>query len=135
LFGGGPLSSVAGDKLVAAGVPIVSLYGGTEFGGPIEVFDEKLGSVAPIRPSTDWAWLKFSKRTAYKMEPEGDGTYNLVIFVSGRLILTTRIYVILTIDKEKDDYELPFYNVAGEKAYATGDLFEPHPTKNGLWRM
>jgi long-subunit acyl-CoA synthetase (AMP-forming) len=31
-FGGGPLSTEVGDKLVSMGCTLVSLYGGTEFG-------------------------------------------------------------------------------------------------------
>ena len=37
--------------------------------------------------------------------------------------------------KETEHYLLAAHNVPGEKAYATSDLFEPHPTKAGLWRM
>ena len=37
--------------------------------------------------------------------------------------------------KETEQYALIMYNVPGEKAYATSDLFEPHPAKEGLWRM
>lgn len=37
--------------------------------------------------------------------------------------------------QETDEYRLAVHNVPGEKAYATADLFEPHPTKAGLWKM
>jgi hypothetical protein len=44
-------------------------------------------------------------------------------------------FVLITYLKETDDYHLAVHNVPGEKAYATSDLFEPHPTRPGLWKM
>ena len=37
--------------------------------------------------------------------------------------------------QEREGYDLAVHNVPGERAYATSDLFEPHPRKAGLWNM
>ncbi|EKM51563.1 uncharacterized protein PHACADRAFT_212203 [Phanerochaete carnosa HHB-10118-sp] len=117
-FAGGPLSQAVGDRLEAAGVPLRSLYGGTEFASPMKIWSEPITPdwLPPITPNGDWAWLEWSSRTKTRMEPQGDGTYELVI--TGH-----------------DDYPIAAYNIPGEKAYATSDLFERHPSKEGLWRM
>ncbi|KAF9238227.1 acetyl-CoA synthetase-like protein [Melanogaster broomeanus] len=52
LFGGGPLPVPIGDALCAAGVPIGSQYGGTEFGGPMLLPDRK--DIA----DGDWLWMR-----------------------------------------------------------------------------
>ena len=48
----------------------------------MKAFDDTPGSLAPIKPGKDWAWLEFSNTIAHRMEPQGDGTYELVVIVS-----------------------------------------------------
>ncbi|GJE88440.1 acetyl-CoA synthetase-like protein [Phanerochaete sordida] len=116
-YGGGPLAQSVGDRLVAAGVRLRSVYGGTEFSGPVKLWPEPLSAAPePLAPSADWAWLAWTAAATARMVPQGDGTYELVLF-------------------DNEEYPLAVYNVHGEKAYATSDLFEPHPTKEGLWKI
>ncbi|GJE92597.1 acetyl-CoA synthetase-like protein [Phanerochaete sordida] len=115
-FGGGPLPQAAGDALVAAGVRVAAAYGGTEFSSPTATWDEARGARAPLVPDADWQWVRWSARASVRMVAQGDGTFELVVC-------------------ENEGYLIPVYNVPGEKAYATADLFEPHPTKEGLWRI
>jgi hypothetical protein len=56
------------------------------------------------------------------------------MWVLSRIISLTHVLNI-NILQETDDNKLAVYNVPEEKAYATSDLFEPHPTKPGLWKM
>ena len=74
------MSIAVGDKLVAAGVPIFQGYGGSEFGNPTQAWDEM--PTSELRQHHDWAWLKFSPVAKVEMDPQGDGTYELVVHVS-----------------------------------------------------
>ncbi|EKM52251.1 uncharacterized protein PHACADRAFT_260494 [Phanerochaete carnosa HHB-10118-sp] len=115
LYGGGPLALSTGDKLVRAGVPLRNGYGGTEFGNPVVPWD-KIPRTS-TRTDPDWAWFRVPVDAPHiKWENQGDGTYELVIY-------------------EIEGYDIAMYNVPGEKAYATSDLFEPHPTKPDLWKI
>ncbi|THG99107.1 hypothetical protein EW026_g3199 [Hermanssonia centrifuga] len=115
-FGGGPLSPKAGDKLVAAGVKITTAYGGTEFGAPAYTFDEDGAQDSEIKPDADWSWLRFSKKPNLRWVPQGDGTYELQILTS-------------------EAFGLAVENLPDTRGYATSDLFVPHPTRKGLWRI
>ncbi|GJE99727.1 acetyl-CoA synthetase-like protein [Phanerochaete sordida] len=116
MYGGGPLAISTGDKLVARGVRLQSEYGGTEFGSPSMAWDD-VPSSSDGRPDPDWMYFRALEQAQnMRWEPQGDGTYELILY-------------------ETDDYDLAVHNVPGERAYATSDLFEPHPTKPGLWRI
>ncbi|EKM50943.1 uncharacterized protein PHACADRAFT_262848 [Phanerochaete carnosa HHB-10118-sp] len=117
VYGGGPLSQSTGLKLVQAGVKLLCGYGGTEFGSPVKVWDESPSAhpTSEVDPALR-QYIQFSKTTTLRWEPQDDGTYEFVIL-------------------ENSGYELAIHNVPGEKAYATSDLFEPHPTREGLWRL
>ncbi|EKM50011.1 uncharacterized protein PHACADRAFT_130503 [Phanerochaete carnosa HHB-10118-sp] len=115
MFGGGPLAVSTGDKLVQMGVRLHSGYGSTEIGNAYVAW----GEIPAIshEPDPNWAWFHASPNTPnVKWDPQGDGTYELVVY-------------------ETDNYDLPVHNVPGERAYATSDLVEPHPTKPNLWRI
>ncbi|EKM60508.1 uncharacterized protein PHACADRAFT_246502 [Phanerochaete carnosa HHB-10118-sp] len=115
LFGGAQLAVSTGDKLVQMGVRLQSTYGGTEFANPSMAWGGVLVTIA--RPNPDWAWFCAPPDAPnIKWEPQGDGTYELIVY-------------------ETDNYDLAVYNVPGERAYATSDLFEPHPTKPDLWKI
>ncbi|GJE96032.1 acetyl-CoA synthetase-like protein [Phanerochaete sordida] len=114
LFGGGPLSAEVGDKMSAAGVPLLCAYGGSEFGNPTLKWDEVPREELVRNP--DWAWMRFSERIKIEWVPQGDGSYELVV-------------------EDSDGYHIDVYNVSGRKAFATSDLWVPHESKPGLWKI
>ena len=80
VFGGGPLSLSVGNRLADAGVPLYGGYGGSEFGNPTLSWDELPDG--ELRHHVDWQWLRFSKAANTVLDHQGDGTYELVIYVS-----------------------------------------------------
>ncbi|KIP12189.1 hypothetical protein PHLGIDRAFT_371020 [Phlebiopsis gigantea 11061_1 CR5-6] len=114
IYGGGPLAHSVGARLVDAGVHLANGYGGTEFGSPMLPWDRVPRSSGA--PDGDWYWFRVAPVANVRFEPQGDGQFELVVV-------------------ETDGYHLAVHNVPGEKAYATADLFEPHPTKAGLWKI
>ncbi|KZT25929.1 acetyl-CoA synthetase-like protein [Neolentinus lepideus HHB14362 ss-1] len=118
-FAGGPLSTKAGDTLVARGVKLNTTYGGTEFGGPSHLYDiiPECKSPGMIPKSLkDRALVRMSDRMKVRWINQGDGTYELQM---------------LTNEKHQPSVE----NVPDTKGYATSDLWEMHPTIAGLWRL
>ncbi|KAJ3525806.1 hypothetical protein NM688_g8348 [Phlebia brevispora] len=117
-FSGGPLSEKNGNKLAAAGVKFFAVYGATEFGAYTDVFDadDSQGPDAPVKTSADWAWFSFCDRVKPRWIPQGDGSYELQF---------------LTWENHHPAIE----NLPDVRGYATSDLFEPHPTKKGLWKI
>ncbi|KAH9946609.1 hypothetical protein B0H21DRAFT_693457 [Amylocystis lapponica] len=117
-FAGGPLSKASGAKLAAAGVSIYSIYGATELGILSVIMD--IGEDATdgaMRTRTDWDWISFPSECNTRWVPQGDGTSELHL---------------LTCATHRPSVE----NLEnGEHGYATSDVFEPHPTKAGLWRI
>jgi acyl-coenzyme A synthetase/AMP-(fatty) acid ligase len=71
-FGGGPLSDELGDNLVARGVKLTSMYGGTEMNAMCQCL--------PVGPQ-EWAWLRFSDAAKPRWIDQGDGTYELQFLV------------------------------------------------------
>ena len=67
-FSGGGLPSALGDLLVDAGVHLISIYGGTEFGPVSRVFrrngDER-----------DWQYIEFTDAVKIRWDPQGDGIF------------------------------------------------------------
>ncbi|EKM50930.1 uncharacterized protein PHACADRAFT_199768 [Phanerochaete carnosa HHB-10118-sp] len=116
IYAGGPLSHSTGSKLFQAGIKLSCVYGGTEFGTPVRIWDESPGSLHTSGVDPAWQYIQIRKTITVRWEPQSDGTYELVI-------------------PETPNHELAMYNIPGEKAYATSDLFEPHPTRKGLWHM
>ena len=78
MYAGGPLSTAVGDELARAGVPLSNMYGGTEFGSPLKPWDQQ----PPETLGRDWAWYIIHEDSNSKFEPQGDGTYELVVHVS-----------------------------------------------------
>ncbi|KAF7798255.1 hypothetical protein EIP86_009472 [Pleurotus ostreatoroseus] len=117
-FGGGPLSLENGSKLIARGVTLVSGYGVTEAGPVAHPFDgfDADPSDPNARTLEDWQWQRISPLTKPRWMPQGDGTYELQF---------------LTCETHQPSVE----NLPDAKGYATSDLWEPHPTKKGLWRI
>ncbi|GJF00095.1 acetyl-CoA synthetase-like protein [Phanerochaete sordida] len=115
IFGGGPLTLATGNRLTQQGVRLQSGYGSTEIGNPTMAWDDF--PTRSERGDPDWMYLRTPPNARnVRWEPQGDGTWELIIV-------------------ETDDYEIAVHNVPGERAYATADLFEPHPTKPDLWRI
>ncbi|KAJ4474509.1 acetyl-CoA synthetase-like protein [Lentinula aciculospora] len=109
IFAGGPLPPATGDRLVSRGVFICSVYGGTEF-----------GCVTTLKLTEDrneWQWHRFSQdKVEISWLPQGDGTFEC------RFIAV-------------DTHPLAVENMSNPRGYATSDLFVPHPTKEGLWKV
>ncbi|PCH33942.1 acetyl-CoA synthetase-like protein [Wolfiporia cocos MD-104 SS10] len=118
IYAGGPLSLANGTKLVEAGVYLCSVYGGTEFGAHSATFDTEPGTLNNPAGKTrqDWQWMQFTDQVNTRWVPQGDGAFELVF---------------LTCPTHQPSKE----NLDEEKGYATSDLWEPHPTKQGLWRI
>ncbi|TFK53343.1 putative aminoadipate reductase [Heliocybe sulcata] len=112
IFGGGPLSRQIGNKLASRGVRLRSGYGGTEFGAVTYFIAPKELAVDPM----EWEYLIFNPRIPVRMAPLEDGKYELQVLHS-------------------DIHPLLVHNLPDVPGYATSDLFEKHPTKEGLWKI
>ncbi|KAG6906942.1 putative NRPS-like protein biosynthetic cluster [Tephrocybe rancida] len=108
-YSGGAVAPKLGDFMFSAGVKLNPGYGGTEFGSPTHAIP---------RPGdeNEWAYMEFSKRSKVRWVPQGDGTYECQF-------LTT------------ETHSLPIENLPDVRGYATSDLWEPHPTKDYLWKI
>ncbi|KAG5723416.1 L-aminoadipate-semialdehyde dehydrogenase large subunit [Termitomyces sp. T112] len=109
-YAGGPLPSKVGNHLSAAGVRLNPIYAGTEFG--------VVSHLLPVKDSPmDWEYLRFYNHTKPRWVPQGDGTFELQLLVRLELDLvkTTRLTDV--------------------QGFATADVFERHPTKEGLWKI
>ncbi|CCM01374.1 uncharacterized protein FIBRA_03424 [Fibroporia radiculosa] len=117
-FCGGPLSSSAGTKLVEAGIHLYPIYGSTEVGGVSDIgYIDYENPETSAENVTEWEYLRFSDLCNIRWDDQGDGSYELVFMRSS---------------KHKPCVEnLP----NGEHGYATSDIFVPHPSKPGLWKI
>ncbi|EAU87887.2 ICS [Coprinopsis cinerea okayama7 len=109
MFAGGALSKSAGDYLVSKGVRTMNLYGTTETGGISKVVPDD---------DTEWEYFRLSEAVVPELDPQGDGTYELILMpgpVSNLILSNT--------------------TVRGIPAYATSDLLIPHPTKPHLYKI
>jgi hypothetical protein len=97
--------------LVREGVHIASVYGGTEFGLPIRVLTSAIG-----RGPQEWMYLEIANQVKPRWVDQKDGSFELQL-------LST------------DAFPLALENLPDVRGYATKDLFVPHPTKKGLWKM
>ena len=126
-----------GDDLVAAGVNIISILGGTEFSALTHVKPKH-----PDRTPEDWAWLEMTERIRkrwVKQEDDESGTYELqilvrLIWIMVLLCIRALIYSAL---QDSDVFAPAVHNAETEDgpAYATSDLYIQHPTKEGMWKM
>ncbi|KAJ3557049.1 hypothetical protein NM688_g1689 [Phlebia brevispora] len=104
-FGGGPLSAENGNKLVAAGVRLVSGYGATEAGPvahPFDGFDADPSNPDAKTPE-DWAWSRMPPLTSPRWVPQGDGTYELQFLTN-------------------ENHQPSVENLPDAKGYATSDF-------------
>ncbi|KZT05734.1 putative aminoadipate reductase [Laetiporus sulphureus 93-53] len=120
-FSGGPVSNASGTRLAAAGVNLYSIYGGTEFGAPVRIFDldDDPHNIRDAKKKTrlDWNYMQFYEKCMPRWVPEVNGLYELQLLSCPGHSLSVE--------------NLP----NGECGYATSDLWEPHPSKPGLWRI
>ncbi|KAF8838011.1 acetyl-CoA synthetase-like protein [Paxillus ammoniavirescens] len=107
-FAGGPLPAKVGDALWAAGVPLCTNYGGTEFGSPFAIANKK--DIA----DGDWSLIRFGDNIEVRWAPQGDDTYECQV-------LST------------ENNRVAVENLPDVRGYATGDLFVKHPTKD-MWK-
>ncbi|KAF8905645.1 hypothetical protein CPB85DRAFT_1315335 [Mucidula mucida] len=109
-FGGGPMSKASGDILAKEGCSLFSIFGITEAG--------VLCTHTPEPPGMNWEYIQMNRALATAFSPQGDGTYELIVISKPY----TEIHVVNT-------------KWEGEDAYATNDLFLPHPTLPGHWKL
>ncbi|THH29838.1 hypothetical protein EUX98_g4346 [Antrodiella citrinella] len=111
IYGGGPLNKHAGDYLVDQGVEIYNMYGSTESGIVYKFLSDS--------PGKDWEYMNFERdNVRIHWEPQGDGLFELIV-LRGPLV----------------DPAVTNLIINGEEAYATSDIFQPHPTKPNYWRI
>ncbi|KAF7293216.1 L-aminoadipate-semialdehyde dehydrogenase [Mycena chlorophos] len=107
-FAGAAVPDDLGDRLVAAGVSLLSVYGTTETGGLLD-------SERDMATDKEWNWLR-ARGLALEyvvMEPRGDDTYEPVV---------------------RDGYPPKIQSNRPDGSYATKDLFKKHPTKENCWK-
>ncbi|KZT19306.1 NAD(P)-binding protein [Neolentinus lepideus HHB14362 ss-1] len=125
VFSGGSLSAKAGDMLLSKGVKFSAAYGGTEFGVPSHLFDmfpDNKATRVPRDPK-DWPWMRLSDRMDVRWVDQGDGTYELQMLAG------------ISIFGTNEKHQLSVENLPDAKGHATFDLWEKHPTIEGLWRI
>lgn len=110
MFGGGPLNKRVGDFLVSQNVTLFNLYGSTEAG--------VLSPIVPAGFNFEWDYIRISAFANVAFVPMEEGKSELVVVPGDANMPSVFNHV----------YE-------GVQAYATSDLFEPHPTKSGYWKV
>ncbi|KAJ6110696.1 NRPS-like enzyme [Penicillium sp. IBT 16267x] len=107
-FGGAPLAPRVGDAL-EADTKVITLFGSSEMG--------LLSSVVPQGEKV-WGYFEWNPAYGVKMDPQGDGLYELII---PRGPDSRRIHGI-------------FHTCPDLKEYHTNDLFVQHPERPELWK-
>jgi len=112
-YGGAPLDEQSGRLLASQGVNLQPAFGATEFAGAIQKPFSSRGSRDPL----DYEWMEFAGNILVEFVPQGDGTFESIM-------LSHALFEPAVVNCE----------VRGVAAFATADLFQPHPEKPGLWR-
>ncbi|KAH0578471.1 hypothetical protein H2248_003619 [Termitomyces sp. 'cryptogamus'] len=110
IYGGGPLATMMGNLLVEAGVPLQPSYGGTEF-GMCTTFVPPAG-----KDPKDWQYMQFNDHMRTRWAPQGDGSFELQLL-------------------SHENHKTMINNLPDVDGYATSDLWCPHPTKKGYWKI
>ncbi|SJL10486.1 uncharacterized protein ARMOST_13872 [Armillaria ostoyae] len=110
VWGGAPLNPTVGNYLTNEGCKLLLIYGITEAGVLSKFFTATLGK--------DWQYTMINPIFSLELVPEGDGTYEGIAVAN----FHTELSIINTKHRGRD-------------AYATNDLFLPHPSLPGLWRL
>ncbi|KAF5349749.1 hypothetical protein D9758_010244 [Tetrapyrgos nigripes] len=103
----------AGDQLVSRGVRLRIIWASTECGAPTLISTEDLDP-------EDWSAFAFSKRVKVRWIPYEGGLFRCQF---------------LATDTFQPSVENIPPNDSGERGFEVNDLFEPHPTKEGFWRI
>lgn len=105
-FGGAPLAPEVGDRISEI-THLQSVLGSSECGlfGTLKHQDKK-----------DWRYLEWNPSHSLQMSDIGDGLYELVV-PRGETRAAHSV----------------FHTYPDKQEYRTGDLFAPHPLKNGVW--
>jgi thioester reductase-like protein len=106
IFGGAPLASAVGEKL-SQYTTVVSFMGSTE-GWAIPTF-------FPVNRN-DFNCHEWTPDSGIKMDPQGDGLYEMVITRAGQ-----------------PEIQAAFFNFPEIDEWRTKDLFEKHPVAPNLW--
>ncbi|KAF5393844.1 hypothetical protein D9757_000419 [Collybiopsis confluens] len=106
MFGGGPIAPSVAESLISRGVPIISGYGGTEFGVVSDLIWSK----------DSWQYIRFMEEVHIRWIPQGDGTFE------AQFLTCETHYVAVE-------------NLPDVPGYSSQDLFEPHPTIPNLWKI
>lgn len=109
LYGGGPLAKEVGDQLTAAGIPIFTMYGTSEYG--------VMNMILPKTIDKDWEYFNMPKELKAHLMPH-DGNVQLILLPSPYQVPS----VINTV-------------VDGVPGYDTNDVLAPHPTKPGFFKV
>jgi len=105
-FGGAPLAHESGEKLRKV-TNLVSVIGSTEAG----FFASRMPE-----DKADWQYFEFIPEAGVYMEPDDDGLSEMVVKPAQR------------------DIQGVFFTFPDIKEWRTKDVWEPHPTKDNLWR-
>lgn len=105
----------------------------------LSVYDVTQPDPSVDKVPEDWEWMTIDRMCKAMWVDQGDGTYELQFLVShepGLAVLRTDLSPVSsqacpTHQPAIENLQLP----NGKRGYATSDLFTPHPTKPGLWRM
>ncbi|KIY43206.1 acetyl-CoA synthetase-like protein [Fistulina hepatica ATCC 64428] len=114
IYASAPLQKDVGDHLVHAGVNLYNIYGFLQLGKSYLLF-------LTLRfLGHDWQYFTLNAicKDAVRFKSLDDGTYELITL-------------------KTPSYEAALSNslYEGHEAYATEDVVEPHPTREGLWRV
>ncbi|PBK69905.1 acetyl-CoA synthetase-like protein [Armillaria solidipes] len=110
LYGGGPLNKEVGDHLTSRGVSIFVLYGSTECG--------VVTPILPAKASDYWDYFEFTKFATPKM-----------------VASCPDLFEFIAVKNEFSEPSVINTNVDGTDGFATSDLFIPHSTKPGYWKI
>ncbi|KAK0223926.1 acetyl-CoA synthetase-like protein [Armillaria fumosa] len=109
VWGGAPLNPSVGNYLTNEGCKLLLIYG--------IVFESNF-TATPAALGKDWQYTRINPIFSLELVPEGDGTYEGIAVAD----FHTELSIINT-------------KYQGRDAYATNDLFLPHPSLLGLWRL
>ena len=106
---GGTVSRTIGDD-ISSKIELVTMFGATEtLSHPIELKDDP----------KDWEYISFSSFAGCTFRPVRDSFYEMIVVRNPELSLFQGVFA--TFPKLNE--------------YSTNDLYEAHPTKEGLWRF
>ncbi|KAG7093526.1 putative NRPS-like protein biosynthetic cluster, variant 2 [Marasmius oreades] len=102
-FAGAPLPEDLGDRLTAAGINLLSIYGTTETG-------TLMNSERDFANDKDWNWVRPTplSKQFIKFEPQGNDTFEVVVL---------------------DGYPPKIQSNRTDNSFATKDLFKRHPQR------